>query len=266
MKDLQKIELLEIPLASCSENITKTGYCLAFHLCNWETFYTIKLMYLGIKIEILRDNDNEQEKFIQFDLYTEHIKVQNLVSNSMDEFGFVFDKNEKYQFTQYDVKITKREFQNSGLGSYCMNHVITWAKEKFLNASLKKTILSIVDAETEREKTLRNSFYKKCGFTLSFDDESEKTGRINGVIKDLTVPEIKSAIIIHPNGLQQLATYMKDNFLNENELEKKSKKFQNYIYKQTNKMSSDYRQGAKYGFWGGIVTTGIIVSIIYKIF
>ncbi len=71
-----------------------------------------------------------------------------------------------------DVK--SGNYENMGYGTMMIQSLIKLALEA--NCTSIEGKLSFVDAEVENKKIKRNHFYNKLGFTIVFDDDSQKSG------------------------------------------------------------------------------------------
>lgn len=73
-------------------------------------------------------------------------------------------------------------FENKGYGTMMVDTLVQIASK--CNSSSITGQLSSVDACTPEKKEKRNSFYKKRGFTLLFDDDAQENGQIKKVINN----------------------------------------------------------------------------------
>lgn len=66
------------------------------------------------------------------------------------------------------------DYRGCGLGSYCMGRLVEFASPYDRGFRVQPGKLSAVDAKTPIEKSIRNGFYKRMGFTLIFSDDGKK--------------------------------------------------------------------------------------------
>lgn len=161
-----------------------------------------------IELELLkttRINDNNQEEMIEvlvaftvyktneyinisrmevqvFPLYSTNKIGDNMFVNNINNWNpskyetFDLEINHEYKrakFFNEDI-ILPKEIQNTGIGCYIISKLITWGKDNALNYNIKNIKLSFVDAKTNKERDLRNTFYGRQGFELVFYDDDQR--------------------------------------------------------------------------------------------
>lgn len=100
--------------------------------------------------------------------------------------------DEYIRIDEFHSKCIDYDYRYKGYGTMLLTQLIEIAKDS--NIKYIKGKLSDVDAKLEEDKINRNNFYKSKGFTLEFDDETEKSGSIYFALCDCekNIPKAKA--------------------------------------------------------------------------
>lgn len=98
-------------------------------------------------------------------------------SSNYETFDLVINHiDKKATFFHWDI-ILPEDVRNCGVGRYAMSKLIAWGKKRAPEYKVGRLKLSNVDAGTDEQRDLRNSFYEKLGFRLHFpNDETKRDG------------------------------------------------------------------------------------------
>ena len=119
-------------------------------------------------------------------------------SSNYETFDLVINhKDKKATFFHWDI-ILPEDVRNCGVGRYAMSKLIDWGNKRVPEYIVGKLKLSSVDAGTDEQRDLRNSFYEKLGFKLHFpNDETKRDGYCDAPsLSDLNASYNEKKIIV----------------------------------------------------------------------